>query len=490
MMTKAAIIDILGDICISNYQGTTDSFFELVTGINGALGKVDFRVVNFEGVVDGDRYAPIVKDGPNLSMDGALSDVLVKNLDVDAFCLANNHIGDFGPVAASDTMNFLTEHQKEVFGLESRRGVYTPLFKDISGLRIAFLAVCENEFGTSGDGVIGASGYVEADLLKSVSNAKKESGAVIVLFHGGVEYYPFPTPQMRKRYRNLIDAGADIVVGMHQHCPCGYEKYKDGIISYGLGNFLFPDISFYEDWNVGYIARFHIGETTEFEPVPYCIDGNGNVALIDKDIFDGYLERISKPIQDDGNLVGLLDAFCLLGGYKAERILRNIGKNFNARKSAAIKNLFSCESHRELTIRYFEKRINADKEDAVDDECMTLLKSALNCKKSLGLQAIRDEKRVRGIGDTHVIWGLNIKAKRVFKEIRQQLPEAEIILTDKSQLLRGMSVLGTTISDPESILKENPDYKYHICVNKAHFEDVDKILTCAGISKENVIWHE
>ena len=39
--------------------------------------------------------------------------------------------------------------------------------------------------------------------------------------------------------RAIIDAGADIVIGMHPHVVQGIEKYKDGLIVYSLGNFSF-----------------------------------------------------------------------------------------------------------------------------------------------------------------------------------------------------------------------------------------------------------
>lgn len=38
----------------------------------------------------------------------------------------------------------------------------------------------------------------------------------------------------------LIDAVANVVAGAHSHCVQGGEKYKDGYIVYGLGNFFLP----------------------------------------------------------------------------------------------------------------------------------------------------------------------------------------------------------------------------------------------------------
>ena len=39
--------------------------------------------------------------------------------------------------------------------------------------------------------------------------------------------------------RAAVDAGADLVVGHHAHILQGIHRYNDGVIAYGLGNFLF-----------------------------------------------------------------------------------------------------------------------------------------------------------------------------------------------------------------------------------------------------------
>ena len=47
---------------------------------------------------------------------------------------------------------------------------------------------------------------------------KKQTDYVICLYHGGVEFYPYPTPEMQARLRRYIYAGADLVVSQHSHC--------------------------------------------------------------------------------------------------------------------------------------------------------------------------------------------------------------------------------------------------------------------------------
>ncbi len=43
---------------------------------------------------------------------------------------------------------------------------------------------------------------------------------------------------------SAIDAGASVVLGTHAHLIQGIERYKDGIICYGLGNFNFSEFEY------------------------------------------------------------------------------------------------------------------------------------------------------------------------------------------------------------------------------------------------------
>jgi poly-gamma-glutamate synthesis protein (capsule biosynthesis protein) len=56
--------------------------------------------------------------------------------------------------------------------------------------------------------------------------------------HWGIEDDP-PSDREKSFARKMIDAGADVVVGSHPHVTQGAEYYKDHLIVYSLGNFLF-----------------------------------------------------------------------------------------------------------------------------------------------------------------------------------------------------------------------------------------------------------
>jgi poly-gamma-glutamate synthesis protein (capsule biosynthesis protein) len=82
----------------------------------------------------------------------------------------------------------------------------------------------------------------EIELIKHISKIKRRNfnTGVIVYLHWNLDYESLPFPMHRKFGKALIDAGADVVAGSHSHCIQGGEKYKDGYIIYGLGNFFIP----------------------------------------------------------------------------------------------------------------------------------------------------------------------------------------------------------------------------------------------------------
>jgi len=76
--------------------------------------------------------------------------------------------------------------------------------------------------------------------VKSIREKDKTS-KILIYLHWSFDLEIIPFPMYRLWSRALIDEGADFVVGCHSHCVQGGEKYKDGYIVYGLGNFYLPN---------------------------------------------------------------------------------------------------------------------------------------------------------------------------------------------------------------------------------------------------------
>lgn len=86
----------------------------------------------------------------------------------------------------------------------------------------------------------------EETILSHVTKIRSDDKEIkiIAFFHWSFDLETLPFPMYRSFSRDLIDAGVDLVVGTHSHCPQGGEKYKGKHIVYGLGNFFVPWFTF------------------------------------------------------------------------------------------------------------------------------------------------------------------------------------------------------------------------------------------------------
>jgi len=92
---------------------------------------------------------------------------------------------------------------------------------------------------TAGPGKPGLASAKEVPrLLREVRLARRTSDTVVVYLHWGVELEQCPTRDQRTLARQLVAAGADIVVGGHAHRLLGAGRMDSALVGYGLGNFV------------------------------------------------------------------------------------------------------------------------------------------------------------------------------------------------------------------------------------------------------------
>jgi hypothetical protein len=161
----------------------------------------------------------------------------LRDAGFDVLSLANNHARDFGEEGRTATMAVL-----DAYGLRhsGRRGDVASWMQN--GLRIAFIAF---------------SPTLESYLLNDIPTAVDEVTAlaathdlVIVSFHGGAEgreamqlpfeeefYFGETRGEVVRFAHEVIDAGADLVLGHGPHVPRAMELYRERLIAYSLGNF-------------------------------------------------------------------------------------------------------------------------------------------------------------------------------------------------------------------------------------------------------------
>lgn len=96
-------------------------------------------------------------------------------------------------------------------------------------------------------------------------------------------------------FRNLIDLGANIVVGTSAHQPQTFELYKDGAIYYGLGNLFFD-----QTWWPGttrsiiLVHYFLNGKLVQTRLVPTVYDQTYQTKLMEDKDAEAFLTRLVK----------------------------------------------------------------------------------------------------------------------------------------------------------------------------------------------------
>jgi poly-gamma-glutamate synthesis protein (capsule biosynthesis protein) len=246
----------------------------------------DFNIVNLESpLTSANNKYKIIKTGPNLKADPESVGVL-KALNTHLATLANNHIYDFGEKGLSDTIAVCKKYKIDTVGaglsLSEASRIYIKKFDRLS---IAIVNIAENEWCNASENRGGANPMNFISNIKSISLAKKEADIVIVIIHGGHEYYHFPSPRMVDQYRFYAEQGASLIIGHHSHYISGFEVFNGVPIFYSLGNFLFDSTSKSQDWFEGIILSINIAKenkkiTWELFPFSQC-KGEIKVTLLE-----------------------------------------------------------------------------------------------------------------------------------------------------------------------------------------------------------------
>lgn len=350
------------------------SFFDELKDINR---KVDYSLLNLESpIVINAKAKPIKKSGPNLRCTkGAIE--AIKYAGFDCVTLANNHLYDFGHEGYLDTINTCNEFGIDYVGvgdnLEEAKKI---LYKNLGGKTIAIINFCENEWSIATKTTSGANPLNVVHNYYQIKDAKGKADYVMVIVHGGTEYYQLPTPRMRDTYRFFVDAGADVVINHHQHCYSGFELYNNKPIVYGLGNLCFdsskPNPPSY--WKEGYIAIFEFKDTITYSFIPYEQCGSVPIVHLNEDTsqFDKRMKELNSIINREDILNEHFVEKCndslkcynlLIEPLYNNRILsflflRNLLPSIWKRKKImGLLNLISCESHRDILIKVIKSKL-------------------------------------------------------------------------------------------------------------------------------------
>lgn len=272
-------------------QGEDKTLFNDVLDVIKSSDRV---FVNIETALT-DSDGKIEKYGPHLKTPPETAQLL-KKIGVTDCGLSNNHIFDYGPEGALDTIKFLTDAGMEVtgFGNNAEDARKNHCFVTPEGKRVVLIAVSDREYAYALEDRMGARVYDEYDTILDIRDAKKDADFVIVIYHGGKEFSRYPSPRLRKSCQAMIKHGADAVICQHTHCVGCYEKFEGGHILYGQGNFHFAREHHFEGWNDGLMVMLDITDKCEISFIP-CVRRGVGIRLANEaeavEIMDGFNKR-------------------------------------------------------------------------------------------------------------------------------------------------------------------------------------------------------
>ena len=211
---------VAGDFC--PVRQFDDTVFDQVKDV--FCGN-DLNVVNFECSLLFGGEKPIVKEGPSLGCDYKQFEQLTK-IPVNLLALANNHTLDYGILGLRNVMDEAKSLKIDTVGagmsLDEAQKTY---FFQAGEHVVAIINCCDNEFSVAYEKHGGTNGMDTVRIFYQIQQAKMQADAVVLIAHGGHEYYQLPSPRTQELYRFFIDAGANAVVAHHPHCFSGMEKY-------------------------------------------------------------------------------------------------------------------------------------------------------------------------------------------------------------------------------------------------------------------------
>lgn len=215
----------------------------LLDPIEPVLRQADLAVVNLETAVTSGG-SPTTKEF--VFRTPATAFAALRGGGVDVASMANNHGLDYGEAGLRDSLAAARRYRFPLVGIGlNAKQAYRPYRRTINGQRIAVIGatqVLDDDLisaWTAGPGKPGlASAKDVPRLLQEVRAARKSADTVVVFLHWGIELEQCPSSDQRRLAKQLVAAGADVVVGGHAHRVQGTGRMGRALVGYGLGNFV------------------------------------------------------------------------------------------------------------------------------------------------------------------------------------------------------------------------------------------------------------
>ncbi|MBN9427066.1 MAG: CapA family protein [Burkholderiales bacterium] len=312
----------VGDIAVNRDE--PDSIFELVSAqmkqADLAFGQIEAIYSTLGEVNVSGTSSPLRGDPENVAAIGRAG------FNIASF--ASNHCMDYGISAFKDTIAHFRANRIHLFGAgDNLAEARKPVIIEHNGNRVGWLGYCSilpirywADVDRPGCAPARARTIYEtlepdqpgtppriltyphdedlANILADIRSLREQVDVVIVSMHWGLHFREGELATYELKYaKAAIDAGADVILGHHQHILKPIEIYKGRPIFYGMANFAFD--MYYQPGEldkperIERRQRLHPGWThdPDYPTFPFPVDSRKGL-VVHLDVSDRKLARV------------------------------------------------------------------------------------------------------------------------------------------------------------------------------------------------------
>ncbi len=249
-MKKPKSIYAVGDICLGGkvrkVLNNNDSLF-IFSGVDKVIPKEDLLFANLECSFCEEElsveYMDMLKKerGDSIFHCNMKGLICLKQAGVDIVSLANNHVLDMGEEGLIELIDKLNSLEITAVGA----GINFEQASKARFINSSPTIVCLSYYGISKSADVRKPGYNAAKhnkILNDIKNNIKADQIIIVSIHWGIPNRELPMEYQVKQAHEMIDQGATVILGSGPHVLQPVERYKNGVIAYSLGDFIFHHV--------------------------------------------------------------------------------------------------------------------------------------------------------------------------------------------------------------------------------------------------------
>ena len=323
----------------SGGESPFDKVSDLLRGGDIVFGNVE-AVLSDQGLVQGNLVSEEFRGSPQFGS-------MLSEAGFNVVGFSNNHCMEHGDSAFWDTVRVLRSNGMQVAGLADSNGSCHPVTISVNGVSVMVLSysLCPENYH-KGPSVPYAHQQNFDKVLSEVVSFRGQADILLLSLHWGYEYMDYPSPKQVQLAHRLVDeAGVNLIIGHHPHVLQAVERYRDAVIAYSLGNFVFDMWQRPTRESTAFQATLSKGGQIDYSLVPLWINDKRQ-----PEILSG-TDRESMFFNKMSHLQDLLDQHCLAHDLSSQNSIDGLELDYKrlAKKMEM--------THRKSSYSYFLKNI-------------------------------------------------------------------------------------------------------------------------------------